>query len=77
MSQGIALCCDHRLDERLGTVGYGVIGNTTVSGSVILGSSPGTPAVLPIWETVLLDGWKNVECQSDPCLWTKPHGPVV
>ena len=25
-------------------VGYGVIGNTTVSGSVILGSSPGSPA---------------------------------
>ena len=25
-------------------VGYGVIGNTTVSGTVILGSSPGTPA---------------------------------
>jgi hypothetical protein len=25
-------------------LGYGVIGNTTVSGTVILGSSPGTPA---------------------------------
>src|SRR5699024_10438614 len=25
--------------------GYGVIGNTTVSGTVILGSSPGTPAL--------------------------------
>ena len=25
-------------------MGYGVIGNTTVSGTVILGSSPGTPA---------------------------------
>ena len=27
-------------------LGYGVIGNTTDSGSVILGSSPGTPADL-------------------------------
>ena len=27
------------------TMGYGVIGNTTVSGSVILGSSPGIPAL--------------------------------
>ena len=27
------------------TLGYGVIGNTTVSGSVILGSSPGIPAL--------------------------------
>ena len=26
-------------------LGYGVIGNTTVSGSVILGSSPGIPAL--------------------------------
>jgi hypothetical protein len=26
-------------------VGYGVIGNTADSGSAILGSSPGTPAV--------------------------------
>src|SRR3712207_6380519 len=26
------------------TLGYGVIGNTTVSGTVILGSSPGIPA---------------------------------
>ena len=25
---------------------YGVIGNTTVSGTVILGSSPGRPAVI-------------------------------
>jgi hypothetical protein len=26
-------------------LGYGVIGNTTDSGSVVLGSSPGTPAL--------------------------------
>jgi hypothetical protein len=26
-------------------MGYGVIGNTTVSGTVILGSSPGIPAL--------------------------------
>ena len=26
-------------------MGYGVIGNTTDSGSVVLGSSPGTPAL--------------------------------
>jgi hypothetical protein len=26
-------------------LGYGVIGNTTVSGTVILGSSPGIPAL--------------------------------
>lgn len=26
------------------TLGYGVIGNTAVSGTAILGSSPGTPA---------------------------------
>lgn len=26
-------------------MGYGVIGNTTVSGTVILGSSPGIPAI--------------------------------
>ena len=31
------------------TLGYGVIGNTTDSGSVILGSSPGIPAkILPL-----------------------------
>lgn len=28
----------------MGALGYGVIGNTTVSGTVILGSSPGVPA---------------------------------
>ncbi len=28
---------------------YGVIGNTTVSGTVILGSSPGRPAVTTLW----------------------------
>ena len=31
---------------RWNPLGYGVIGNTTDSGSVILGSSPGTPADL-------------------------------
>src|SRR5690606_4710945 len=42
---------NHRGTEREGlrkvllTMGYGVIGNTTVSGTVILGSSPGTPAL--------------------------------
>src|SRR5699024_59262 len=42
---------NHRGSERnilrkvLLTMGYGVIGNTTVSGTVILGSSPGTPAL--------------------------------
>lgn len=58
-------------------VGYGVIGNTTVSGSVILGSSPGTPAILLVREIGLLDCKKSPEGQSNLCLWTKPHGPVV
>ena len=30
------------------SLGYGVIGNTTVSGTVILGSSPGIPALISI-----------------------------
>src|SRR5699024_5998670 len=34
-----------RTEKRALTMGYGVIGNTTVSGTVILGSSPGTPAL--------------------------------
>ena len=29
------------------SMGYGVIGSPTVSGSVSLGSNPGTPAVYP------------------------------
>jgi hypothetical protein len=32
-------------------LGYGVIGNTADSGSVVLGSSPGTPAVKRAGET--------------------------
>ena len=32
------------LELELQAVGCGVIGNTTDSGSVVLGSSPGTPA---------------------------------
>src|SRR5690625_1392141 len=35
-----------RSRKRALTMGYGVIGNTTVSGTVILGSSPGTPALI-------------------------------
>ena len=38
----------YNLEKRLA---YGVIGNTTVSGTVILGSSPGRPAAIS-WKTI-------------------------
>ena len=38
-------CSTGSTEERALTMGYGVIGNTAVSGTVVLGSSPGTPAL--------------------------------
>ncbi|CCH16494.1 hypothetical protein MILUP08_41408 [Micromonospora lupini str. Lupac 08] len=50
-SGGSDLACRHREGNvhsrrRKGPMGYGVIGSPTDSGSVSLGSSPGTPALL-------------------------------
>jgi hypothetical protein len=41
-------------------MGYGVIGSPTDSGSVSLGSSPGTPATMPRWQRC----WTLVEFRS-------------
>ena len=45
---------------------YGVIGNTTVSGTVILGSSPGRPAVITAHSTTVL-------CEQ----WSQFYAPFV
>ena len=50
-------------------VGYGVIGSPADSGSVSLGSSPGTPAEKNLIELVLVKKINLAPSSSGPGLW--------
>ena len=60
----IASWLSDQANEYQVTMGYGVIGNTTVSGSVILGSSPGIPALHRIYPVSQGKTWRTAPSYS-------------